>query len=222
MTRVVIMAGGRGTRLHPLTEHTPKPLVRVGRKPMLQTIIEQFAAQGFVRFTLCVNYKAELIEEWFGDGAKMGVSIDYSRETEPLGTAGGLRLIDRPERRFIVANADVLAQIDYNDLLAHHDGRNAIATMCLAYHQHQVPYGVAHTEGGFVARISEKPIESWLVNAGIYVCEPRLIDEIPLGRCDMTDLLGKAGGFVSAYEMDGYWHDIGTFQSLEQAEAMLS
>lgn len=223
MTTVVIMAGGRGLRLHPLTEHTPKPLVKLGQKPMLENVLDGFIRQGFTDFVFCVHYLAELIEGYFGNGSKWKVSIRYVRESEPLGTAGALRLMPVMQETFIVCNADVLAGIDYHELLRDHNDHGSIATMCLALYQHQVPFGVASLEGPFLSGILEKPIESWLVNAGVYVIDPDLVKHVPAnGPCDMPDLLSVAPGFVRAYQITGHWIDVGRFEDLTRAREMVA
>ena len=211
---VVVMAGGRGLRLHPLTATTPKPLIKVGSKPILQTIIEGYAKQGVDRFVLCLNYKADLIETYFQDGSKLGVTIQYVREQDFLGTAGALRLLPMMPNPFIVTNADVLANVDVADLMKAHSSDDRDATMCLALHQYQVPYGVVESDGS----IREKPIESWSVNAGIYVISPNLVADMPHGPMDMPELLSR--GRVGTYQIEGPWTDVGNFVDLSRAQAM--
>ena len=217
------MAGGRGLRLHPLTIHSPKSMLEVGKKPMLETLIHGFADQGFDKFTLCVHYKAELIEGYFRDGSSMGVNIEYVREPYPMGTAGALGLMPRPERPFIVINADVLTRLDYVGLLAFHESCGTLATVCLALHQYQIPYGVPKLEGDRIVEIAEKPILNTAVSAGIYVLSPEALDEIPEGPSDMPDLLQslmkKSNGTtaVTSYCLTEYWMDVGTFSDLTKA-----
>lgn len=213
------MAGGRGERLRPLTDHEPKPMLRLGTKPILECVLDRFIAQGFRDFILSVHYRAALIEGYFGDGSKWGVAIRYVHETEPLGTAGALGLLPPLDGPFIVANADVIADIDYADLLAFHDGSGAEATMCAALYQHQVPYGVLEVRGQFLAGVREKPIQSWAVNAGVYVLDPGLLPGIK-GRCDMPDLLRPLG--VAVYQLDGFWSDVGRFEDLAKAQGMVA
>ena len=211
------MAGGRGTRLHGLTAKTPKPLLRIGAKPLLETIIDGFAAQGFTKFILCVNYLADLIEAHFGDGAAKGLSIDYIREEQPLGTAGALRYLPSMDGPFIVSNADILIQpvVQYRELLEKHAAHGRDATMALALHQYQVPYGVAELDGDVIATVQEKPIKSFYVNAGLYVLPPRVPSILPPGPSDMPDLLNKLT--VGKYEIEGTWVDIGSFDTLAAA-----
>lgn len=214
-TNVVIMAGGRGLRLHPLTLTQPKPLLRVGNKPILETIIDKFIAQGFLRFILCVNYKAELIQRYFGDGSEKGCTITYIHENEFLGTAGALRFYKPMNQPFIVHNADIIADIDFNDLMRAHKAHGQDATVALALYQHQIPYGTAVIQGDTVTEIREKPIESFLVNAGIYVLPPKAPMMLDKGPSDMPDLLNRLT--VGAYPIEGFWCDLGHFESLAVA-----
>lgn len=211
------MAGGRGQRLHPLTEHTPKPMLHVGQKPMLQVIIEGYIAQGFKEFTLAVCYRRKVIEDYFEDGAGFGCSIEYIEEHEPMGTAGGLSLLPDQSAAVIMQNADVLTHMDYKRLLAQHNAHDSVATVCLALHQYQVPFGVVETEGSFVTTILEKPICDWLVNAGIYVLAPEFIRSIPKRHIDMNDALAAAPGFVRYFQLTEPWSDVGRFEDLVRA-----
>tara|TARA_Y100000310_G_scaffold54016_1_gene49536 strand:- start:599 stop:1252 length:654 start_codon:yes stop_codon:yes gene_type:complete len=215
MTLVVIMAGGRGMRLHPLTDHTPKPMLPVGGKPMVEEVIDGFIAQGFDTFVLTTHYKAELIENYLWDGSQKGCRINYIREDTPQGTAGALRDV-RAMGPIIVCNCDIQATIDYDDLLVHHAESGADATMCLALHQHQIPFGVVNIDDGRLKGIDEKPILNYSVSAGINVLEPWTYDDIPEGPYDMPDLLMNAGSVVPYY-ISGHWADIGTFEAYNGA-----
>ena len=216
MTAVVIMAGGRGMRLHPLTDSRPKPMFNVGGKPILEQIIEGFAHQGFKEFWLCVNYRAELIEAYFGYGERRGLSIRYIHETEPLGTAGALRLLGATDSPFIVQNGDVLAKLDYAALLNKHAAAGAQATVCVALYQHQVPYGVATFEGEKFTGLREKPIENIPVNAGIYALDPAATLLLPEGPSDMPDLIARCNP-VEFFPIEEYWADLGSFVDLAKA-----
>lgn len=212
------MAGGRGLRLHPLTEHEPKPLIHVGAKPMLETVIDQFFSQGFKKIWLSVNYRKELIKEYFGDGSSRGLKIRYLEETEPLGTGGAISLLPDFEVPYIVQNADVLTDIRYGELMESHARSNAEATVCVALHQHQVEYGVVdYDETNKMTGMREKPIENFPVNAGIYVLEPSA-REYASGRFDMPDLIARLPE-VAVYEIEGQWHDCGSFEDLARANA---
>ena len=225
--RVILMAGGLGTRLRPLTEDIPKPLLKVGNKPILETIIENFAKYGFVNITISVNYKADMIKEYFGDGSKLGVNIDYIEETKRLGTAGALSLIkNRPQEPFFVMNADLLTNVNFSHLLDFHSFENSIATMCVREYDYQVPYGVIETNGSDITSIKEKPIQSFFVNAGIYTLSPQVFEIIPKNEFyDMPtlfeDMIQKELKTIS-FPVHEYWMDIGRMADFEQAQVEYS
>jgi dTDP-glucose pyrophosphorylase len=219
---VVLMAGGLGTRLRPLTDTVPKPLVQVGNKPLLETIIENFAQQNFRKFYISVNYKANAIKQHFGGGEKWGVEIRYLEEQTRLGTAGALRLMDnRPKLPMIVMNGDLLTRVNFCDLLDYHNDHHSKATMCVREYDFQVPFGVVEIEGNQIRKIDEKPIHRFFVNAGIYVLDPELIDRIPANEpFDMTDLfdgLIKEREPTAAFPIHEYWLDIGKIEDLHRA-----
>ncbi len=220
---VILMAGGLGTRLRPLTEHTPKPMLTVGAKPILETIIESFARHGFRNFLLSVNYRAEQIQDYFGDGSKYGVEIDYIVESKRLGTAGALSLLPQwPERPFIVMNGDLLTGLNFEHLLNYHLHTNAHATMCVRDYEFQVPYGVVQTDGAKVRAIEEKPVHHFYVNAGIYVLHPSVLRFIPKDTFyDMPQLfqdLLAVQKKVCSFPVKEYWLDIGRPAEFEQAQ----
>lgn len=211
---VVLMAGGLGTRLRPLTEDRPKPMLEVGNKPILETILEGFTAYGFRRFYLSVNYKAEMIEDYFGDGSAWGVDITYLQEEKRLGTAGPLSLLpERPQETMIVMNGDLLTKLNFTNLLDFHRKHGVAATMCVREHETQVPYGVIETNDQYMEGITEKPTERYFVNAGIYVMEPETLDHVPQDQfLDMPDLfenLLEAGKEVAVFPVREYWQDVG-------------
>lgn len=221
---VFLIAGGLGTRLHPLTQNTPKPLLKVGNKPILETIISNFAKHGFVNITLCVNYKADLIREYFGDGTSFGVKIEYIQETMRLGTAGALSLIqNKPNESFFVMNADLLTNVDFNHLLEFHETEKSFATMCVREYDYQIPYGVVDTQGSTILSIKEKPIYKFFVNAGIYVLSPEALDLIPENKFyDMPtlyeEIIQKKFKSVS-FPIYEYWLDIGQISDFEKAQS---
>lgn len=221
MARVLIMAGGRGLRLHPITEKTPKPLLRIGSKPILRSIVDGFVERGLTEIWLAVRYKAELIQGYFGDGSEIGANIRYLVEEEALGTGGALNMLP-PGGPTIVSNADVLTKIDYHDLLESHHLSGCLATVCTALHQQQVHFGVIDSLDGTLTGIREKPIESWQVNAGIYVIGEGAMRYAPYsGPFMMTDLLtAMPAGSVNVYPIEDYWIDIGRFEDLGRAMAM--
>jgi dTDP-glucose pyrophosphorylase len=219
---VVLMAGGFGTRLRPLTEDRPKPLIRVGPKPILETLLESFVAAGFRRFYISVNYRAAMIEEHFGDGSRWDSSISYLREEAALGTAGALGLLpERPALPFIVMNGDLLTRVRFGDLLSFHEQHGAAATMCVREYENTVPYGVVELDQHRIARIVEKPTTRCFVNAGIYVLDPQVLDQVVPGqRLDMTALFERvqeAGGGTAAFPLREYWMDIGRMEDLAKA-----
>lgn len=223
-TWVALMVGGMGTRLRPLTQDIPKPMIPVGGRPLLETIIASLAGQGYRRFFLCINYLAEMIRDHLGDGRQLGVEITYIEERERMGTAGPLSLLpERPPEPLLVMNGDLLTAISFNNLVAFHKEHRATATMGVREYSMQVPYGVVRTEGSQLLDITEKPEEKYFVNAGIYVLEPEVLDMIPKGEFyDMPDLFHQVineGGGASVFPIREYWLDIGRFDDLERARA---
>lgn len=222
-TRVVLMAGGLGTRLRPLTETMPKPMVPVGGKPLLEQIIGVFADQGFWRISVSVNYRREMIEEHFGDGSAFGVEIDYVHEEQAMGTAGALSLLpERPDAPFIVMNGDVLVSLTFAKLLEFHRNLSAAGTMVVRPHEHQIPYGVVRADGDLMIGIEEKPTERYFVNAGIYVLSPSALDHLSDGPMDMPTLLSDLRAHearVGVYPLNDYWRDIGRMDDLEAARS---
>lgn len=224
-TPVFLMAGGFGTRLQPLTEHTPKPLLKVGKKPILETILEQFIASGFHRFYISTHYKADLVRNHFKDGGDWNVSITYVHEEEPLGTAGALGLLpdDLPELPMIMMNGDVLTKVDFRRLLEFHSEHGGDATMCVREYDFQVPYGVIQADGHRIESIVEKPVHRFFVNAGIYVLDSKLVKSINgANYLDMPHLLEnriEQGGQINMFPVHEYWLDIGQIEQYEKAQA---
>jgi dTDP-glucose pyrophosphorylase len=221
---MVIMAGGKGTRLRPDTENCPKPLLPVRGKPMLEHIIERAKADGFERFALAVHYLGHMIEEYFGDGSRWQVHIEYLREDSPLGTAGAIGLLEpRPEAPFAVSNGDVLTDIRYGELLEFHCRHGAAATMTVRPHEWQHPFGVVRTKGVDITGFDEKPITRTYVNAGIYALQPSVVDCLQVGEhCDMPTLFGRLrerGERTIVYPMHEPWMDVGLPAELERAQS---
>lgn len=219
---VVLMAGGRGTRLRPLTESAPKPLLTVGDKPLLETILESFIEQNFKRFYMAVHYRADMIRDHFGDGGKWDAEIRYIEEKKRLGTAGALRLIpERPQAPMIVMNGDLLTRVNFQHLLDYHRQHGSKATMCVRAYDFRVPFGVVQIEDNRIKGIDEKPLHSFFVNAGIYVLEPEVIDRIPEGQLyDMTTLFEniiKSEDTTAVFPIHEYWLDVGRMDDLDQA-----
>lgn len=221
---VVIMAGGLGSRLKELTRETPKPMLKVGSRPLLETIIRSYAEQGFRRFYLAVNYKAEQIEAHFGDGSSLGVDIRYLREEQRMGTAGALSLLpERPTTPFIVTNADLLTKEDYAQMMDRHVESGAQATMAVREYEMQVPFGVVRLHDGAIERIEEKPVQRFIVSAGIYALSPQALDLVPRDQFfDMPalfDAMLQARMATRVHQIDDYWLDIGRLPDFERANS---
>lgn len=224
---VVIMAGGLGSRLQELTRDTPKPMLKVGSRPLLETIVRSFADQGFRCFYLAVNYKAEQIESHFGSGRDFGVDIRYLREGQRLGTAGALSLLpEPPEHPLVVTNADLLTKQDFGTMLDKHIESGAHATMAVRQYEMQVPFGVVNVDDGEIRHIAEKPVQRFTVSAGMYVLSPEVLELVPRGQCfDMPALFDAAlrkGHKVRPHHVDGYWLDIGRVTDFERANVDFS
>lgn len=218
----VIMAGGYGKRLHPLTENVPKPLLPVGDTPLMEIILGQLRKSGIRRVNVTTHHLAEMISDHFGDGSAYGVELNYVTETRPLGTVGGLRLMKNVHEPMLVINGDILTGVDFTRMLAYHREYHADMTIGVRKHSVQVRYGVVDCDGPHVRRIREKPEWEVLVNAGIYILEPRVARFIPADeRFDMTDLLQKlleAGRPVVSFPIFEYWMDIGTHSDYAKAQ----
>jgi len=220
---VFIMAGGFGTRLRPLTEEKPKPLLNVGSRPILESIITQFIDSGFHIFYISVHYKAKMIIDYFGDGSNWGVTIKYVHESTPLGTAGSLGLLpeDVPKLPVIMMNGDLITKVNFEQLLNFHCNNSNLATMCVREYDFQVPYGVVNIKEDCVENITEKPVQKFFVNAGIYILSPELINNIDGSRyIDMPNLLQsqiKKGSGVGVFPIYEYWIDIGRMEEYERA-----
>lgn len=220
---VVLMAGGIGKRLRPLTQECPKPLIHVGKKPILETILENFIEYGFQHFFISVNYKAEMVEDYFGNGSRWGVEIRYLREDKGMGTAGPLGFLPPPPLRpILVMNGDLLTKVNFRQLLDFHEEHQAQATICVREYHIQIPYGVVNIDKHRLIDIEEKPVKNVFVNAGIYVLEPKTLDFVPKNSyLDMPDLFKKiiAQGFeTTAFPIREYWLDIGRMDDLERAK----
>lgn len=219
---MVIMAGGRGTRMHRHTEDCPKPMLRIAGKPMLEHIILQAKGEGFEDFIISVHYLSHIIEEHFLDGRHLDVRIRYLRESSPLGTAGALSLLESaPEQPLIITNGDVMTDIRYGELLDFHERQTADATMAVRLHEWENPFGVVNMNGLRITGFQEKPISRSHINAGVYVLSRTVLDLLARDeQCDMPALFEKAmlGGFQTiAYPMHEPWLDVGKPEDLEIA-----
>lgn len=220
--QAVIMAGGFGTRLRPLTDDTPKPMLPVGGRPLMERTIEGLQRAGVSRINVTTHYMPEKIMQHFGGGQKFGVELNYVAEDQPLGTAGALRLISEVDEPLLVMNGDILTNIDYRSLLKYHREHNAKLTVALRQYEMQVPYGVVEAKDGLVSELREKPRITFLVNAGIYLLEPSVLQYIPeSGRYDMTDLINRLlqqGETVVGFPVMEYWLDIGRLDDFQKAQ----
>lgn len=220
--KVVLMVGGLGSRLYPLTKDTPKPMLKVGNKPILHTIVDRFSNQGYVNIVMCVNYKADAIKSYFGNGENFGVNIEYVLEKDRMGTAGALSLLqDKPGVPFFVMNGDLLTNINFESLENFHVSQDANATMCVREYDFQVPYGVVNIENSRITSIIEKPVHKFFVSAGIYMLSPNVLDLIPSNQYyDMPTLFEKMIGnqdTILSFPIHEYWLDIGRINEYEQA-----
>ena len=220
--KVILMVGGLGTRLRPLTNDVPKPMLDVGNKPILHTIVENFAKYGYTDIIMCVNYKSEIIKEYFGNGDKFGVKIEYVLENQRMGTAGALSLLkERPKDDFFVMNGDLLTNVNFEYLHEYHKDSNALASICIRKYEMQVPYGVVNVRANKVTSITEKPTQSFFVSAGIYMFSPIVLDFIPKGVFyDMPTLFSellKHDFPIHPFPIREYWLDIGRMDEYRRA-----
>jgi NDP-mannose synthase len=220
--RAVIMAGGRGTRLAPYTTVLPKPLMPLSDRPILGVILRQLAAAGIEHVTISVGHLGGILEAWVRHTEDFGVPVDFLYETEPLGTAGALGLLDNPAGPFLALNGDILTTMDFCELAAHHRRDSATATMAVTHRSVDIEYGVVHTESdGALRALEEKPQIRYLVSMGVYAFDASITRHIEPGeRIDFPDLLLRArsrGDRVGTFRFEGYWRDIGNHDDYEQA-----
>ncbi|AJC91239.1 glucosamine-1-P guanylyltransferase [Campylobacter subantarcticus] len=218
---VVLMVGGLGSRLGELTKDTPKPMLKVGKKPILENIVLNFKEQGFKKFIFCVNYKKEVICDYFQDGKNLGVEITYIKEKQKLGTAGALSLVQDIKNTFIVMNGDILTKLDFEKLIKEHKKSKAVMSVVLREFEHQIPYGVVKVFNQYIEDIEEKPVQKFLVSAGIYVLEPEVLKYIDKNTYfDMPNLIKSLLGQklkINSYLLEDYWIDIGRLEEYEKA-----
>ena len=221
-TPVILMAGGVGSRLAPLTDNCPKPLLRIGDRPVLETILIELSNAGFNHIWISVNYRSDMIEDYFGDGKRWNVYIQYLREKEPLGTAGSLKLLTQKYNEpIIVMNGDLLTKLNYHQLLSFHCYHKAQITVGVHEYDFQIPYGVMDLEDIHVINLHEKPVQKYFVNAGIYVLEPQIIQRIPNKFYNMTELLNQImiDRKVIAFPVHEYWVDVGQYEDFQKANS---
>ncbi|NVK29851.1 MAG: CBS domain-containing protein [Gammaproteobacteria bacterium] len=221
---VFIMAGGFGKRLRPLTNDCPKPMLKIGSKPILEHILNNFIEEGFYRFFISTHYLPEIIRDYFGDGEKWGVSIRYVHEDEPLGTGGALGLLPHHDinQPMFMINGDLLTSLSLRSFLEFHERQKGVATMCVREYQHQIPFGVVTSEGSKIKSMIEKPVHRFFVNAGIYLLEPALVRScLPGTKVDMPTLLERQihdGKVVNMFPIHEDWLDIGRIDDFSKAQ----
>jgi NDP-mannose synthase len=220
--KALLMAGGLGTRLRPLTYAIPKPLLPIGDRPILEILLRQLQRGGLTEAVVSTGYKAELIRSYFGDGSRLGVRLSYVVEEEPLGTAGALRLVgDRMTEPFLMINGDILTRLDFGAFHRAHVAGGALLTAAAARYETRIPYGVIRSNGATIEDVEEKPVEARPILAGIYAVSPAALAHLPAGaRVDMPDFIRAvraAGGDVRRHDMDAFWLDVGAVSDLETA-----
>ena len=221
---VFIMAGGFGTRLRPLTDHCPKPMLHVGDKPMLEHLINQFISLGFHDFYISTHYMPEQISSYFGDGSEWNITITYVHEDSPLGTGGALGLLPKglPKLPLIMMNGDVLTKVDFKRLLDHHQNNSFDATMCVREVEHQISFGVVESQDNLITAMVEKPTYRYRINTGIYVLSPECVASVePNTKIDLPTLLAQRiekEEKVGIYTSYDYWLDIGQMADYQKAQ----
>lgn len=219
---VIVLAGGRGTRLAPYTTVLPKPLMPIGEMPVLEILLRRLAAAGFKRVHLAVGYLAELIEAYFRDGERFGVQLEYVREDEPLGTAGPLAELKDPAERLLVMNGDLFTALDFRALVAFHESNGATATIATLEREVAIEFGVIGRDGTRILGYDEKPTISYDVSMGVYVFEREVVELIPRGKQfdfpDVVHALLERGAPVAAYRSSDFWLDIGRREDYELAQ----
>jgi dTDP-glucose pyrophosphorylase len=223
----VIMAGGRGERLRPLTDTIPKPMIRVAGRPILERIVLHLVGHGIRQIFVSVNYLAHLIEEHFGNGSALGCRIDYLREDRPLGTGGSLSLLpEAPAAPLLVINGDLVTQANIGQMLEFHAGHGYKITVGTHEYLHSVPFGVVEAEGTKVVGLREKPTQVWLTNAGLYVLDPALVARVPkdtsFAMPNLVEQCLDLGEPVGAFRVDEDWIDVGRRPDLQRANGKLS
>ncbi|MHB8799687.1 MAG: nucleotidyltransferase family protein [Thermoanaerobaculia bacterium] len=218
----VIMAGGRGERLRPLTDTVPKPMLPIAGRPILEWLVLHLVGFGIRRIQISVNYLGQVIERHFGDGEAFGCEIGYLREERPLGTGGSLSLLrEKPNEPLLVMNGDLVTRFDVGEILDVHDQSGAAITLAVHEYRHTVPFGVVTVDGERVVGLREKPAETWLANAGIYVLEPSVVERVPSERVvhlpEFVEETLERGEHVVAYRLSGDWADVGRPADLSRA-----
>jgi dTDP-glucose pyrophosphorylase len=217
----VVMAGGFGKRLHPLTVDTPKPMLPVGGRPVLEHIVQKLSHAGIHHMHFTTYFRPDKIIDHFGDGQAFGVDIGYINEDSPLGTAGALSLMSKPDTDVLVMNGDVISEVDFVAMFDYHREMEAVMTLGVLPYEHRVPYGVVEFDGNQVMRIVEKPTQRWFVNGGIYILSPKAFEYLEKGEhVDMPELINRvisAGKHVVSFPIREQWIDIGQHADYQRA-----
>lgn len=217
----VVMAGGKGQRLRPLTEHLPKPMLPLHKQPIMERTIRQLRDVGATKVHITTHYKSEVIVNYFGAGQEMGVDINYIQEREPMGTAGALSLMERPDKPVLVINGDIVTQLDFRALFHFHQEQKAVMTVGVRVYEFQIPYGVIEVDDVCITQLVEKPLQTFTVNAGIYLLGPEAYDYIPSHtQFHMTDLIERLiqdKRRVVCFPIQEYWLDIGEHADYKKA-----
>jgi NDP-sugar pyrophosphorylase family protein len=220
--QALVMAGGLGSRLRPLTDEVPKPLLPIGGRPILELILRQLRAAGVDEVYISLGYKAELIRAYVADGRRLGVRVRYVDEPTPLGTAGALGYVKQHVREpLLIMNGDILTKLDFRAFHQGHVAEGAAITLGVREDRHQIPFGLVETHNGLVLKIREKPVQEYLVSAGIYVMSPEAIASVtPGARLDVPDLINDVvsrGGRVRYHVIREKWIDIGAMEDFHRA-----
>ncbi len=218
----VLLVGGKGARLRPLTNHLPKPMIKVAGRPILERIVLHLAGHGIQRIYLATNYLSHIVQDHFGDGKGFGCEIRYLIEEQPLGTAGSIGLLPaRPSEPLLVMNGDLVTQVDISAMFAHHSrARNAV-TVGVKPYTHEIPFGCVTIENHQITQLVEKPIITRMINGGIYILDPQVVESVqpnvPLQMTDLIESLLRSRHQVGSFELTGEWTDVGHWDSLDKA-----
>ena len=219
----VVMAGGFGTRLRPLTHETPKPILPVGDRSLLERILGQLRDAGIHRVNIATHFLADRVKEHVGDGSRLGLAVEYLSEDRPLGTAGALGLLEAPDEPVLVINGDILTRTDFRAMLHFHQDYKAVMTVGIKQYSVKVPFGVVQVRGAEIAGLEEKPVAQFFVVAGIYLLSPEVWKYLPRGEhCDMPDLIRRLvgeGQKVVSFPINEYWLDVGCPDDYQQAQS---
>lgn len=221
----LIMAGGKGTRLGALTAKTPKPMLKVAGRPIIERILLHLLHHGIHQVYIAINHLGNVIEDYFGDGSSWGCKISYVREEQPMGSGGALSLIPQQRRDLLLLNGDILIEADLSRLISFHERGNYFATMGIHYYSHEIPFGCIDVDGDRIMAMEEKPLLTKTINGGVYVLSPEAVRNVPRETYyPVTRLFEQAldeGQPCGAYPLDGEWVDVGSPEQLLRARGAL-